>query len=114
MLTPKKMIPSLAVGVLTLTGTGCGDDSGGTSTALKNALSAFCMTVAECYADTVRECLDYYNNDIFPYYDIDSSCEAGLISYLDCGAALSCEGMMADPNSCDDEFEAIFDVCDTI
>jgi hypothetical protein len=111
MLTPKKVIPSLAVGMLTLTGTGCGDDSGGTSAALKNALSAFCMKVAECYAETVQECRDYYNDEIFPYYDIDSNCEAAMISYLDCGAALSCDEMMADSNSCDDEFDAIFDVC---
>ncbi len=130
MLTPKKVIPSLAVAMLALTGAGCGDDGGNTGATggsgatggtggtpgdgLANALSAFCMKVAECYADTVRECLDYYNNDIFPYYDIDSNCEAAIISYFDCGAALSCPEMMADPNNCDDEFDAIFDVCDPI
>jgi hypothetical protein len=132
MLTPKKAIPSLAVAMLALTGAGCSDDggggpgtgatggagatggsgaTGGTGGGLENALNAFCMKVAECFSQytTVEVCLDSYNDRIPD--DPDLSCQAALISYFDCGLALSCDALGMDGNSCDDEFAAIGETC---
>ena len=126
MLTPKKTIPSLAVTMLALTG--CGGDaatngtggSGATGGAggnggggLANALSTFCMKVAGCYENyTVEECTNYYDT-VFPP-NLDSNCEAAIISYFNCGTALSCEELMMYSNSCDDEFDAITAACANI
>ena len=122
MLTPKKTIPSLAVSMLALTS--CGGDGGNSGTggtggnggnSLSGALQAFCMNFVECRSelfDTVQDCLDYYNNDIFPYYNIENAdCEAAFLSYFNCGAALPCEEIMPMSNRCADEFDAFVQIC---
>ncbi len=128
MFTPKKTIPKLAVAMFALTGCG-GDGNGGTGgsggsgatggtggtngNGLSGALQAFCMKIAECYAGyTAQECVDFYNNGYLANYNLDANCEGALVSYFDCGTQLSCAEIMANSNSCDDEFYAIFDVCE--
>ncbi|MBW2551557.1 MAG: hypothetical protein JRE73_12520, partial [Deltaproteobacteria bacterium] len=98
MFRPKKTIPKLAVAMLALTGCGGDGGTGGTGGTAGNggtgggdggnfdaSLSAFCMNVASCFGYTAQECTNYYNNVMPNYYDIDSECEAALISYFDCG-----------------------------
>ena len=128
MFRPRKTIPKLAVAMLALTG--CGGDtsngtagSGGDAGAGGNAgsggaagsggngtssqLDAFCMKIDQCYAQyTTQDCIDYYNDEIFPVYNIDPNCPA-ILSYFECGAQLSCPEIMAPSNSCDDEWDAI-------
>ncbi len=134
MLRPKKTIPKLAVAVLALTGCG-GDGNNGTGgsggsgatggtggnggNALSNALQAFCMKIVDCYSDlypdyTVQDCVDLYNNGYLANYNLDANCEGAIVSYFNCGTALSCNEIMADSNSCDDEFYAIFDACEPV
>jgi hypothetical protein len=108
MLRPKKTIPSLAVTTLALTGCGDGDDSGG---AYAGALRDFCMKGQECFPEyTVDECIDFYES-LISEYNVTPSCEEALISYFSCGAALSCEELGMENNSCTDEYNAIFDDC---
>ena len=111
MLTPKKMIPSLAVAMLPLTG--CGGDGGGSSTGgtLDDALQAFCMKLVDCFPRyyTMQGCLNYYDS-VFPD-NISSNCEAALVSYFNCGTALSCSELDTYSNSCDDEFNNAYDIC---
>jgi hypothetical protein len=82
-------------------GTGGGD--GGDFDA---SLAAFCMNVAPCYGYTAQECTDYYNNEMQNYYNIDSECEAALLSYFDCGAPKTCPEIRA--GACDAEWDAVF------
>jgi hypothetical protein len=107
MLTPKKTIPSLAVTTLALTGCGDDGDSGG---AYSGALRDFCMKGAECFEYSVDECIDYYES-IISDYNLTSSCDAAITSYFSCGAALTCEELGTENNSCTDEYYAIFDDC---
>ena len=107
MLKPKKTIPKLTVAMLALTG--CGDDGGGGDGGNFDAsLNAFCMNSAPCFDYTAAECIDYYTNETPKYYDIDSECEAGLITYFDCGASKTCNQLLA--GDCDDEYYAWFQV----
>ena len=121
MFRPKKTIPKLAVAMLALTG--CGGDGGnggggnggggdggtggGDGGNFDASLNAFCMKVASCYGYPAQECVDYYNNVLPDYYNIDSECEAALISYFDCGASNTCGQI--DAGACDDEYYAVFD-----
>lgn len=124
MLRPKKTIPSLTVAMLALTGCG-GDGNGGDGgnggtggtggnggDGLEASLQAFCMNGVECTngGTTVDACIDYYNS-LIAEYNVTPTCEAALISYFDCAAALSCSEFVMDPNSCTDEYYAIFDDC---
>lgn len=118
MFTPKKAIPPLGVAVVALTGCGGDGDNGGTG-ALRDALQAFCMKIVDCYSAmypdyTVQDCVNFYNDERLANYNIDASCEAAAISYFNCGTGLSCQEIMADSNSCDDEFYAIFDACEPV
>jgi len=132
MLTPKKTIPSLAMAMLALTG--CGSDansgaggsgasggaggtggSGGTAgtggDGLAASIRAFCMTAVECFPGyTLNECINYYNSLVSDYV-VTPACEAAAASYFNCGSELSCAELDASQNSCDDEFDAIFEVC---
>jgi hypothetical protein len=121
MLRPKKMIPKLAVAMLALTG--CGDDGGGGTGGngtggtggtgggdggnFDASLKAFCMNAAPCFGETVAGCIDYYTNETPKNYNIDSECEAGLITYFDCGAPKTCDQLIA--GACDDEYYAWFE-----
>ncbi|MBW1757911.1 MAG: hypothetical protein JRG67_04735 [Deltaproteobacteria bacterium] len=119
MFRPKKTIPKLAVAMLALTGCGGDGGTGGTGGTAGNggtgggdggnfdaSLSAFCMNVASCFGYTAQECTNYYNNVMPNYYDIDSECEAALISYFDCGASKTCNEVLA--GACDDLYDAVF------
>jgi len=117
MLTPKKTIPSLAVTMLALTGCGSngGDGAGGSGgsggSSLEASIRAFCMNAVECFTGyTLDECINYYNS-LVTDYNLTPACEAAAISYLDCGAALSCAEFSSDDNSCSDEFDAIDEHC---
>jgi len=124
MFRPKKTIPKLAVAMLALTG--CGGDGGnggggsggngmggdggtggGDGGNFDASLNAFCMNAAPCFGYTAQECTNYYNNVMPNYYNIDSECEAGLISYFDCGASKTCNEVLS--GACDDEYYAVFD-----
>ena len=106
MFRPKKTIPKLAVATLALTGCGGDGGNGGDGGDFDASLNAFCMNVAPCYGYTAQECTDYYNNEMPKYYNIDSGCEAALISYFDCGASKSCDEVLA--GACDDLYDAVF------
>ncbi|MGB5695035.1 MAG: hypothetical protein WBM46_05245 [Polyangiales bacterium] len=126
MFTPKKTIPSLAVAMLALTGCGgdgntgtggsgasggSGGSGGSDGNGLAAALQAFCMKAVECFPGyTLQDCVNYYNSQI-AMYDVTPACEAAATSYFNCGAALSCAELDMYNNSCDDEFDAIFNVC---
>ncbi len=134
MFTPKKTIPKLAVAMLALTG--CGGDgnngtggsggsgaSGGTGgnggNGLSSSLQAFCMKIVDCYQEiypdyTVQDCVNFYNNGYLANYNLDANCEGALVSYFNCGTGLTCDEIMANSNSCDDEFDAIFDICEPV
>ena len=124
MFRPKKTIPKLAVAMLALTG--CGGDGGngdggnggngmggnggtggGDGGNFDASLNAFCMNAAPCFGYTAQECTNYYNNVMPDYYNIDSQCEAALISYFDCGASKTCNEVLR--GACDDEYYAVFD-----
>ena len=125
MFNPKRAIPTLAVGALTLAG--CGGDSnggsggsGGTAGAgggtgdLESALNAWCMKLVDCfpgYYDGVQECVNYVSEYYGIIGNISPACEAAAVSYFDCGARLSCEELDMSSNDCDDEFNAAGDVC---
>ena len=82
MLAPKKMIPSLALAALSLTGTGCSGASPAEN--LNNSVRAFCMKLAECgYYDSTDECVAEYQYDnrdapFFPLGDNDVAFGARL------------------------------------
>jgi hypothetical protein len=130
------MIPKLAAAALVLTG--CGSDGGNTAGtggtagsggsggsagtggtggiggALAESLEAFCVKLVECfpaYYDSTQECVAYLS----AYYPIgggvSATCEAAIVSYLDCGTQLSCDELYAYSNSCDDEFDAVYPAC---
>ncbi len=120
MFEPKKAIPKLAVAALALTG--CGSDggaaggTGGTGATggtggtggdgdFATSLSAFCMNAAPCWGYTPEECAGYYNqvNEV----NNDAQCTAALISYFDCGAAETCDDILA--GACDAEYYAVWD-----
>lgn len=95
-------------------GTGGSGANGGTGgnggNGLADALNAFCMRVADCYAEyTAQDCIDYYNT-IFPS-ELSAACQAAIISYFDCGIELSCDELAMYSNSCDDVFDAIGTAC---
>lgn len=112
MLSPKKMIPSLAAAVLPLAGTACGD-GGGAESNLSNAFNAFCMTVAGCYPGyDINECLAYeeYYADYAGNYG--AACINAVASYFQCLSELTCEDYM-DENSpawqaCETQFDSVF------
>jgi len=106
MFRPKRTIPKLAVATLALTG--CGSDS---PSALGESINAFCMNVVGCFPDyTLGDCTAYYS-DLLGNYNLSSTCQAALATYFNCGAALSCEELELYNNSCDDEFDAIYNGC---
>lgn len=117
MLKPKKSIPTLTVTMLALTGCG-GDGNGGSGGSggsggdgLDASLRAFCMKAVQCeVGQAVDDCVNYYNS-LIAQYNVTPACEAAVISYFDCGAALSCNEFLMNVNSCTDEYYAIFDVC---
>jgi len=113
MLRPKKMIPKLAVATLALTGCGGDGTGGGDGGDFDASLNAFCMNSAPCFDYTAAECIDYYTNETPKYYDIDSECEAGLITYFDCGATKTCDQILVQ-GVCDDEYNALWTVCDEV
>ena len=47
------------------------------------------------------DCINHYNS-LVDEFDLTPACETAIISYFDCGAALSCEEISMDPNSCAD------------
>jgi hypothetical protein len=118
MFRPKKTIPKLAVAMLALTG--CGGDGGNGGTGgngtggtggggggnFDASLAAFCMNSWPCFDLTVAGCINYYNEVMPIYYDIDSDCEAALLSYFDCGASTSCNELLA--GACDGLYDAVF------
>ena len=115
MFNPKKVIPTLATGALALAGCG-GDDGGG----LTGALNSWCMKLAGCfpqYYSNAQECVNYfleYRDDVLEYYglsEIPADCEAAVTSYLNCGAALTCEELNMFSNDCDDELYAGIEAC---
>jgi hypothetical protein len=59
---------------------------------------------------STQDCTEYLTT----YYGIgegtSATCEAALVSYLDCGTQLSCDELTTS-NSCDDEFDAAYNVC---
>ena len=122
MFSPKKTIPKLAAAVLALTG--CGDDGGGGTGGsgatggsggsdgpnLNDALSAWCMNLAECFPNSpYYQPTDYCVSYHLTYYGLDgtpsAACEAAAISYFVCSTGLACADFYAD-NECDDEFDA--------
>jgi hypothetical protein len=140
MLTPKKVIPSLAVAILALTGCGSTTDapggsggsggaagtggsggSGGTGGSipegLANSLRGWCMNYVDTCGFTYYGSVDECVSEIFEYYSQfipnidDPSCQAALMSYLDCGAALSCQELDMLNNSCDDQYYASAEPC---
>lgn len=140
MLTPKKVIPSLAVAILALTGCGSTTDapggsggsggaagtggsggSGGTGGSipegLANSLRGWCMNYVDTCGFTYYSSVDECVSEIFEYYSQfipnidDPSCQAALMSYADCGAALSCQELDMLNNSCDDQYYAIDEPC---
>ena len=127
MLRPKKLIPSLAAAVLALTGCGGTTDggSGGTGGSagtipddLAASLRGWCMNYVDCgfdYYNGVEQCVDSVREFYGQYITNldDPACEAALMSYLDCGAALSCAELDELSNSCDDEFRAALEACTT-
>ena len=120
MFNPKRMIPKLAVAALALTGCGETDSpggssgTGGTNGTLAGSLEAFCLKLVECFP------VDYANAEacvsgLTTYYDlgggVSSECEAAAISYFQCGAALTCQELDMDANSCSDEAAAADQAC---
>lgn len=112
MFRPKKTIPKLAVAMLALTGCGGDGDNGDGGTGggdggdFDASLNAFCMNTAACWDGTVQGCVNYYENTMPIYYDIDAECEAALISYFDCGAPKTCAEIRA--GACFDLYDAVF------
>ena len=114
MFTPKKTIPKLAVAALAVTGCGGSDGNGGNGGDLTDSINAFCMKAVECFPGyTLQECTSYYN-DLVAGYNLTPACKAAATSYFDCAAALSCAEIDMSSNSCDDEFDAIFDACEAL
>ena len=93
---------------------GTAGTGGGQSDALANALSSFCMKLADCfpsYYGSTQECVDYISNYYGLADGVSPACEAAAISYFDCGAALTCEQLDAESNACDDEATAAEQAC---
>jgi hypothetical protein len=112
MFSPKKRIPKLTVVAFALGGCGGG---GGDAGGLEGALKKFCMNVDRCYAGTTtQDCMEIFYHDYLPYIYVDADCEAAMISYLDCGATLSCIEMRASTNRCDRLFDAAVDACEPV
>jgi len=100
--------------------TGCGDDGGGGTGGsgasggsggsgggnFDASLNAFCMNAAPCFGYTVQACINYYNEVMPIYYDIDSDCEAALLTYFECGTPKTCDELLA--GACDNEYDAVF------
>jgi hypothetical protein len=58
-------------------------------------------------------CINYYTNVMPIYYDIDSECEAALLTYFECGTPKTCAEVVG--GACDDEYNAVFyDHCDAL
>ena len=104
MLSPKKVIPPLALAALPLTGFGCGTSSGTVSEQVTPAYRAFCMKLAECYPDetdeTVDECTQYYRDYYSSYSD---GCQPAIASYFQCLGGLTCDEYANDYEQCYDQ-----------
>ncbi|MCZ6807356.1 MAG: hypothetical protein O7F08_10410 [Deltaproteobacteria bacterium] len=116
MLSPKRVIPSLAVAMLPLTGTGCSsDDGGGTngSDDLTNSIRAFCMTLIACYPDyydSVDDCGAYFDDILQNYIGtVPEGCVNVLASYFYCLSGLTCDELaIEDYYQCYDDLEDDF------
>jgi hypothetical protein len=94
--------------------TGCGGDDGngtrgtggGDGGDFAASLSAFCMNVAPCFNGTAQACINYYENVMPIYFDIDSKCEAALLSYFECGAPKTCDEVLA--GACYGLYDTVF------
>lgn len=117
MFNPKKTIPKLAVSMLALTGCsgdgggGNGGAAGGDGANFDASLNAFCANVAPCFDYTAQSCTNYYN--AVNNYNDDAQCTAAQITYFDCGATKTCNQILVQ-GVCDDEYNALWAVCDEV
>lgn len=94
MLSPKKLIPRLAVAALPLTGTACGSDAPPSypDDALSGAINAFCLKVAACYSGyDSNECIAYVQTYAAAVRNYGANCAEVVTSYFQCLSELSCE-----------------------
>jgi hypothetical protein len=97
MLSPKKIIPRLAMAALPLAGTACGggSDGGFPQDNVTDAINAFCMTVVGCYPGyEMNECVNYWQG-VGAYYRVyGEDCMNVVASYFQCVSEISCEDYM--------------------
>lgn len=103
MLSPKKVIPPLALAALPLTGFGCGGSAGNPPDVISSAYRAFCLKIAECYPEdvggTVEQCTQYYSGY---YSDLPEGCQLAIASYFQCLGELTCDEYANDYEQCSD------------
>jgi len=86
-------------------GVGGAAGTGGTGGGIDDAINAWCMKYAECYAQyTYDDCLAYSGA---AFAGVNPLCESELLSYLNCGSALDCQDFYQYNPSCADEFDAL-------
>ena len=85
---------------------------GGIPDRLQASFLAYCARVMECNASfTQQQCDDFYNRIASGSQDLPACAEA-MISYFDCGTALSCPELNMFNTPCDPQYYDAVDICD--